>query len=635
MIDSATGLPLTNPDSPPWKKPPEIEAISASAEGMILSASGWRKIFAASGDEESDEPAISEPDEYLALLAAHCWAQFFQENAGGSSSPQPVILLGMDSRPTGPALAECAARLFLARGLDVRYLFITAAPEIMAGARGLPEAGGFFYLSASHNPLGHNGLKGGLKTGGVLTGSQSAPLAEAFRQGVRDADLLSRLRREARSVPASEIHRIYRESPREKERVRQRYWNFLKEIMAGSPEEAVQKGLTGRIRRALRDSPLGIVAELNGSARTLSVDTEFLTSLGASVLGVNSRPRQIAHRIVPEGASLEPCRRILEERAAGSESWQLGYVPDNDGDRGNLTALDRETGKAFILQAQEVFALTVLAELSAAAAAGTPMEDTAVAVNGPTSLRIDRIAEAFGARVYRAEVGEANVVQLSEELSKRGLHIRILGEGSNGGSIIRPAAVRDPLNTLSSLTKLLRLPLPKDTGADNLFHLWCLRQDIPEAYSPRYGLSDILKTLPPFSTTSAYEPEAVMQISSTDHGRLKTAFENQFLQSWERRGKKLLDQYGISSWEEINYEGTEEKRGFGPDFRTGPQRGGLKILLKDGRNRSKGFLWMRGSGTEPVFRIMADIESRNPKAEAELLLWLREMVERADRTAAP
>ena len=54
-----------------------------------------------------------------------------------------------------------------------------AAPEIMAYARGVAgaereDAAGFVYVSASHNPRGHNGLKFGLGDGGVLGAADSA-----------------------------------------------------------------------------------------------------------------------------------------------------------------------------------------------------------------------------------------------------------------------------------------------------------------------------------------------------------------------------------------------------------------------------------------------------------------------------
>ena len=59
-------------------------------------------------------------------------------------------------------------------------------------------------------------------------------------------------------------------------------------------------------------------------------------------------------------------------------------------------------------------------------------------------MRIEEIAEAFYASVYRAEVGEANVVNLARSLRDKGFTVPILGEGSNGGNITHPAAVRIP-----------------------------------------------------------------------------------------------------------------------------------------------------------------------------------------------
>jgi phosphoglucomutase len=44
---------------------------------------------------------------------------------------------------------------------------------------------------------------------------------------------------------------------------------------------------------------------------------------------------------------------------------------------------------------------------------------------------------------------------------------------------------------------------------------------------------------------------------------------------------------------------------------------------------------MRGSGTEPVFRIMVDIEGGTPADEARLRKWHSGMVMCADRNAEP
>ena len=39
---------------------------------------------------------------------------------------------------------------------------------------------------------------------------------------------------------------------------------------------------------------------------------------------------------------------------------------------------------------------------------------------------------------------------------------------------------------------------------------------------------------------------------------------------------------------------------------------------------------MRGSGTEPVFRVMCDVKGNKPKEEAELLQWHSKMIAKAD-----
>jgi phosphomannomutase len=41
-------------------------------------------------------------------------------------------------------------------------------------------------------------------------------------------------------------------------------------------------------------------------------------------------------------------------------------------------------------------------------------------------------------------------------------------------------------------------------------------------------------------------------------------------------------------------------------------------------------LWMRGSGTEPVFRVMADVEGLNTALHDRLLGWHRAMLNEAD-----
>ena len=59
-------------------------------------------------------------------------------------------------------------------------------------------------------------------------------------------------------------------------------------------------------------------------------------------------------------------------------------------------------------------------------------------------------------------------------------------------------------------------------------------------------------------------------------------------------------------------------------------RGGLKILFKNQDKKNVAYFWMRGSGTEPVFRILCDVKGNNPQMEDELLEWETSMLKSVD-----
>jgi phosphoglucomutase len=376
---------------------------------------------------------------------------------------------------------------------------------------------------------------------------------------------------------------------------------------------------------------------MNGSARTLSIDSDYLASFGVEFRRINAVPRRFTHRIVPEGEALEPCRLALEKAHADEPHFVLGYVPDCDGDRGNLVYWDDDTGTARALAAQDTFALAVLAELATAnlatmAARGDTAQahrKLAVACNDATSLRIESIAKAFGAEVFRAETGEANVVGMARTLRERGYEVRILGEGSNGGVITHPASVRDPLNTVTAILKLLYL-----NGGDDHpgpYRLWLRRSGQESAYHEEFGLCDVLATMPRFTTTSVFEERAALRVRSKDQTALKGAYEVLFRKAWPSIAREIEPRLGPVSWKAYASLGSTQKEltgGF-----AGSGTGGLKIVLVDASGSEAGFLWMRGSGTEPVFRVMADIHGDDTGLEALLLDRHVGMVREADSLA--
>ncbi len=85
--------------------------------GLITSASGWRKVFAVSGDENDITPEISLEDRAAAAFAADVFADYISSE----SQRSPSIILGMDTRPTGPAIADAMLRVFRAKKIAVSY----------------------------------------------------------------------------------------------------------------------------------------------------------------------------------------------------------------------------------------------------------------------------------------------------------------------------------------------------------------------------------------------------------------------------------------------------------------------------------------------------------------------------------
>ncbi|MFW5727191.1 MAG: hypothetical protein ACOCW5_01245 [Spirochaetia bacterium] len=603
---------------------PSYSELTQAVESLILSASGWRKVCAADGDEESTTEEVSAADKVIAGTAALCFIEYLCRQG----CTKPVVWIGCDSRPTGAALMDVMMRVLLSMGVQLKATFITAAPELMAATKVDPEADGFIYISASHNPIGHNGFKFGGANGAVLGGDSSAELIVHFEAALHEERIIEKVAKLTSNADPNAYRRVLDTSNRNKQSAAQSYSDFTRRVVSGYEDEVQQAVFFDALSDSLRHTPIGILGELNGSARSTSIDRSILENSGFLVEMHNDSPGRVVHRIVPEGSSLDLCRELLAKAHTNEPAFTLGYVPDNDGDRGNIVFVSENTPEPRQLSAQEVFALAVLAELAYQQHFMSVDQPTAVVVNGPTSMRIERIARAFGAQVWRAEVGEANVVNLAEELRSRGYRVRILGEGSNGGNITHPSTVRDPLCTIYSLAKLLAFR--GEAPSFNPYRQWCLSEESRRVYTPGFTIADILESLPPFSTTSAYEPEAKMQIKTRDQAALKRRWEHVFLQEWEGYRGFLQSEYDIVSWREINYEGTEARPGFGPQFRSGSEKGGLKIVFSNSAGEDTDFIWMRGSGTEPVFRVLADSYGADRRRHDWLLEWHRSMIESAD-----
>lgn len=595
---------------------------------FILSSSGWRAVF--SQDPAAPERAGAATDNIVAV-AAHAFGELL-ETAEAKS-----VVIATDTRPTGPRIAAVAARLLLFLGFDVRYAGIAATPELLAYVRQSSEIDAFFLVTASHNPIEYNGIKLGLGDGSVLDPERARKLGKRFRELMKEPDSVARARDGANSVDDDRLRALVDGSASVKQAVYDAYLHELKRIVTGIAEPEQRNAVWAELRRRVSESAPGVVVDYNGGARTRSVDRELLTELGVKLHEMNAAAGIVVHQIVPEGAGLEPCLSAVRDLHEQDGAFTLGYVTDNDGDRANIVVFDDREDIIRSVHAQELFALVCMSELAWLDHSGQIDYDengrcrqkVAVVANGPTSLRVDRIAAAFDASVFRAEVGEANVVALARSLRRRGYVVRVLGEGSNGGSIIEPAEVRDPLATLGSILKVLFTPEPTSGVAADLFQLWCKRLGQPDRYSAGYNLGSVIATLPPFQTTGAYEERAKIDIGALQQAELKREYIRLVPAAWGSLCARLGDRMPLYRWDIVQYHGTDEVRGADKLNHLSEAGGGLKLILKNEQGRHVGFAWMRGSGTEPVFRILADTEGADEESERILLSWHSDLVKQA------
>ena len=564
------------------------DRVRQRLDGYILSASGLRAVFASTGNEEDDTRMISDEDKVIVVTIARAFSAFI--NRQGAS-----VLLGQDARPTGYSLALLSIKTLISLGHDVRYLYISAAPEIMAQSH---NADYFYYISASHNPIGHNGFKFGEK-GGVFSKQDAEKLISILRKMIAYDDVVEMAKKLIDACPQAKRNECLFRMEKEKADALEFYRSFVLKTAA------LPKGFR---------SDVGIAVDFNGSARAASIDRSLLTELGVKFSAINDTVGAVAHAIVPEGENLVPVREFLEKLHADNPAYLLGYTPDNDGDRGNFVYIGRD-GKGHILQAQEVFALVVTIEVAALSLAGR--KNIAVSVNGPTSERIDMITQAFGAKVFRAEVGEANVVNLGEKLISDGYTVKVLGEGSNGGNITKPASVRDPLNTAFTFLKFLSDKklfsyIMKTLGAE------------PEDIS----IDSLLEALPVYTTTGAFSALAKMGVKSRDWAGLKTRYEDLLVKTFDSELKPFIP--GCDSYTVFQTEGITEREGIGEKFRSAEAKGGLKVRFLDGSGNSLGYMWMRPSGTEPVLRVLVDLKGDNQELHDRILSYQRSLIERAN-----
>lgn len=317
--------------------------------------------------------------EFLTPALACAFGQAFGTYVGRGS-----VLIGRDTRATGPMLQHAVQCGLLAAGCEVVDLGVLPTPTIQMYT-GASRARGGIALTASHNPAEYNALKLFNAQGLFFNHYERGELIDLYHQ--------------------SEFYLATNEEIRE----------------VRSDHDTARKLHISRVLRHVdvelvraRNFKVGLDA-VNGAGSVMSPG--FLTDdLGCDLVAISIDPTQpFPREAEPKPESLGEIAKLVKEQGC-----DIGFAQDPDGDR--LAVID-ETGH--VLDNDDVLALAVEAALER-----LPGD---VVVNLTTSAAIDDIAKRFGRKVYRTPVGEANVVETIQAVNAA-----IGGEGSSGG-IIFPA----------------------------------------------------------------------------------------------------------------------------------------------------------------------------------------------------
>ncbi|WP_215536854.1 phosphoglucomutase [Borreliella bavariensis] len=575
---------------------------------MIFSASGFRKIFAKSKNEDSTENEIDNEDKVLIALIIFTISNYFK------NEPRPYIGLGLDSRPTGNIIAEITIKILITSKEKIKFFGILPITEILACTKNSKDSKGFIYISASHNPAGYNGIKIGLNDGGVLNSAKTQKIIKQIKNNSQNENLIKHLINTLNKFDEDKAHlEYYKKTIKlEKENKNRSYEAYKSLIHEIAYENDINNKNIEILKKRILKNPIGIIAEMNGSSRINSIDKELIESLGLKIELHNDKMGIFKHNIIPEGKSLNECKKLLQKKYIKDNSFELGYVPDCDGDRGNLVFIDKVTNTASIIEAQKIFALVVISELSYLYYTGIK-NNIAIVTNDATSLNIEKIANFFNAKVYRVEVGEANLTEMADDLRAQGFIVKISGEGSNGGCIIYPSRVRDPITTLLSIVKLLKMK--------ELYQIWCKLSK--SYYKEKYSLKDILNTTNFYSNVIVSSKKAnLTNLKIENQEILKSNYENLLIK--EIKSNKLFQELSIIDYEIINYEGKIQSK-----IRTGDASGGLKVLLKTNKE-IVATLWMRISKTEPVTRVLSEVIYTKRNALFKLLEFNKRLIKKAN-----
>ncbi len=285
------------------------------------------------------------------------------------------IVIGSDGRISGNMVKNIIIGTLIAKGNDIIDIGICPTPTVLYNVKKLGAVGGI-QISASHNPNEWNALKLLNANGEFMTPEENKIM----------------------------LNKLESSSNYKK-------WNELGKL------STYDEGLKNHIENVLKlvyvelikSKKFKVVLDcVNGAGSYMM--PKFLKDLGCEVIELNCEKTGIFPRLpepIPENL-IETMKFVKEKNA------DLAIVVDPDVDR---LVLITDKGEPFI----EENTITLSAKHVLSKTKGN------VVVNLSTTRAVDDIANAQNCKVFRAPVGEANVVKLMKEVNAV-----IGGEGSGG-----------------------------------------------------------------------------------------------------------------------------------------------------------------------------------------------------------
>ncbi len=330
-------------------------------------------------------------------LAAELGCAFGSHLGGGK------VVVGRDTRPSGPMVFNALASGLMASGCDVIDLGVVSTPGVAVMIHERQAAGGVV-ITASHNPAAWNGIK-------FLTSQGFAPPPELAEE------ILNRYR--SKTFAFADIDHVGRIEPD-----------------TTTHEMHVARVLDTLDVEAIRNARFKVVLDSVNGAGGLGGHL-LLDRLGCQTIHINAEPTgRFAHTPEPIAENLTGlCDAVRQHGAA------IGFAQDPDADR--LAIVDN-TGRYI----GEEYTIALAAKYMFGKGPGP----ATAAVNLSTSRMIDDIAAQAGGDivVQRTAVGEANVARAVMDLD-----CVIGGEGNGGVIDPRVSLVRDSFVAMGLVLNLL------------------------------------------------------------------------------------------------------------------------------------------------------------------------------------